>query len=91
MGVQYRGRTRRGESEWRRLVGRFESSRLDALSFCEKESISLSSLQRWRRRLGEVESGAFVEVPVPAASSTRREAWSLEVELPDGIVLRFRG
>jgi hypothetical protein len=73
------------------LVGRFESSRLDAWSFCEKESISLSSLQRWRRRLGDLDKGEFVELPVPATSSTRREAWSLEVELPDGIVLRFRG
>lgn len=90
IGNAVRKRTRKSESEWRRLVVRLESSRLDALSLCEKELTSLSSLQRWRRRLGEVESGAFVEVPVPAASSKHRPAWSLDVELPDGIVLRFR-
>lgn len=90
MRSQYPVQIRRGEPEWRRLVARFEASRLDAASFCDRESISLSSLHRWRRRLREPDHDGFVEIPVPALSTSASE-WSLEVELPNGVVLRLRG
>lgn len=90
MRSQYPVQIRRGEPEWRRLVARFEASRLDAVSFCERESISLSSLQRWRRRLREADQDGFVEIPVPGLTTSASQ-WSLEVELPNGVVLRLRG
>ena len=72
MGTQKRTWIRRNEAEWSRLVSRFESSKLDAVSFCERESLSLSSLQRWRKRLSEGSADAFVEIPLPSSPSRSR-------------------
>lgn len=84
-------RIRRSEAERRRLLGRFEASKLSAAAFCEKESLSLSSLQRWRNELRRATNAAsFVELPIPTLSNAS-STWSAEVELPNGVVLRFRG
>lgn len=92
MRAQVRGRIRRTESQWRELVRRFEASNLSQAAFCERESLTVSSLQRWCKLLREADADAFVEIPVPASSSpARSRRWSLDVTLPDGIVLRFQG
>ena len=86
-----RRHTRRTQSDWTRILKRFESSSLAIHDFCRAEDISLSSFQRWRSRLGTATSADFVElVPTPDASAVSTE-WSVEVALPNGVQLRFRG
>ncbi len=85
------GRARRSEKEWTEVLRRFEASGEGSRAFCQREGLALSSLQRWRRRLGSTAGARFVEL-VPASSpETAAATWSLEVCLPNGVSLRFRG
>lgn len=45
------GRIRRTESEWRAIVGSFESSGLSEAAFCRKARVSRKSFRIWRGRL----------------------------------------
>jgi len=84
-------RTRRTETEWVGILKRFQSSDLTVREFCRREGVSLSSFQRWRSRLRTAAAAEFVEL-VPAATSGAPEpGWSLEIALPNGAQLRFRG
>jgi hypothetical protein len=84
-------RKRRTESEWIEILRRFESSDLTIRDFCHREGLPLSSFQRWRSRLGPVGPGEFVELVPAAAAVSPLPEWSLEVALPNGVQLRFRG
>ena len=86
------GKVRRTESEWRELLSRYEASGKPVRAFCREEGLVWSSFQRWRRRLAvstalEKAPAGFVEV----RPAREQEGWSLEVGLPNGCVLRFRG
>jgi hypothetical protein len=84
-------RVRRSEKQWIEILKRFESSGLGSREFCRREGVPPSSFQRWRGRLGSVSTAEFVEL-VPASSpSTVVPSWSLDVALPNGVCLRFRG
>ena len=83
-------RKRRTEAQWTEIVSRFESSGQDSSEFCRREGLALSSLQRWRRRLGSATASKFVELAAAAASAETEDGWSLEVALPNGTSLRFR-
>jgi len=88
MKVTSNGRVRRTESEWLEILSRYEASELPARAFCAREGLSVKSLRRWQRRLGR-RTGSFVEL-VPAAES-RISSWEVEVRLPNGTGLTFRG
>lgn len=45
------GRIRRTESEWRAIMGRFESSGLSEAAFCRHAEVSRKSFRIWRERL----------------------------------------
>ena len=82
---------RRNEKQWAEILRRLKSSGVGSREFCRREGLPLSSLQRWRRRLGRVPSEKFVEL-VPAVMANASSAnWSLEVSLPGGACLRFQG
>jgi len=87
---------RRSERQWVEILRRFGSSGLGARGFSRREGVSLSSLQRWRRRLGPAVAGDFVELVPPTAArptpaiQAGAPSWSLEVVLPNGACLRFR-
>jgi hypothetical protein len=83
-------RKRRTESEWTEILRRFESSGLTSLVFCRREGLALSSFQRWRSRLGPVGPAEFVEL-VPTTRDATAAEWSLDIALPNGVQLRFRG
>lgn len=85
-------RSRRSAEQWTEVLRRFTSSGLGVREFCRREGIAQSSLQRWRRRLGPTAPPNFVELS-PAANDTASSptSWSLDIELPDGIHLQFRG
>lgn len=77
------------EEEKAEIVERYKRSGLGQQEFCEREGISVSALQCWKRKgAGEVAS-KFVELPVKRASAAR--GGSIELKLPHGIVLRIEG
>ena len=84
-------RTRRTKAQWTETLRRFESSGLDSRAFCRREGLALSSLQRWRRRLGSVSVAEFVELVPTSRPSVPLSCWSLDVSLPNGVDLRFEG
>ena len=94
MRILSNGNVRRSASEWQEIVRRFHGSDLSAKVFCDRESLNLASLRRWRSKI-ETENtdgaaGKFVEVG--ATEPERFPAfWSLEIELPDGRTIRVRG
>jgi hypothetical protein len=92
MRVHSNGKVRRTASEWREIFGRFEKSNLSPREFCHRESLSVESFRRWREKLAAkpVKAGAdsFVEV---ASEEAFPAFWSLEIELPDGRMVRVRG
>ena len=81
---------RRNEKQWIEILRRFESSGLGSRQFCQSNGLPLSSLQRWRSRLGSVPSAKFVELVPPASEGVAVTSWLLEVSLPGGATLRFR-
>ncbi len=89
MRVSSNGRVRRSAEEWRAVVSRYQSSGLGPNAFCQAEQVGLTSFMRWRRKLSasDAESG-FVELTPPRETSTR---WAVEVELPNGCIVRLRG
>ncbi len=92
MGRNRRRGVRRGRTEWVKIVQRFESSGLAGTTFCEREGLALSSLQRWRQRLASRGTASFVElVPPKAAAPTLSSGFSLELTLPNGASFRFQG
>ena len=82
---------RRSEQQWTEILRRFESSDLGSREFCRSNGLPLSSLQRWRSRLGSVGPAKFVELVPAARAAIAVTPWSLEVSLPGGASLRFQG
>ena len=90
MGSRSRDRARRSPAEWRKILSRFERSRLSIEAFCQRESLSKSSFVRWRSKLTS-DPEPFVELTVPTEPASDSSAWAVELELPGQIVLRVRG
>ena len=97
-----RTRVRCSTEERRRIVNRSYQTEENLKTFCEREGVAFSTLQYWRKRqrdeLGLVparlkaESGgrsplSFVEVPNGGSS----HRWEMELVLPNGSMMRFRG
>ena len=89
----------RSPAEWKAIIERQEQSGLSQRAFCQKEGISLSSFARHRQERPDPRS-AFIELPTksenaPSKSETppavQDKPWSVEVALPNGCLLRFRG
>lgn len=74
---------RRSRAEWEGIVSRYASSGMSVESFCEREDVSVSSFEVWRRRFRD-SIGGFVEV------SPSNSAWDIELELAGEVVLRMR-
>ncbi len=83
---------RRTASEWREIVSRYERSGVPSREFCKREAIGVASLHRWRRKLADqlqaapkTERHDFVEV------GNSLGGWAVDIELPDGRMLRIHG
>ena len=87
-------RGRRSEAEWREILRRCDASGLSTREFCEREKLSLSTLQRWRARCRAASAAPFVELipggPAVEEPSSISRDWSVELELPGGLRLRLR-
>ena len=93
MQVKSNGRVRRTESGWRELITRWQGSGQGVVEFCRAQEIQLTSFQRWRQRLAQASAASdFVAVTsAPTAPEPVVATWSLELTLPNGCTLRFRG
>lgn len=83
------GRARRSAEDWQALISGQERSGLSRVAFCRREGIPPTSFDKWKRRLlARRPPPEFVDVtPKPTSSA----GWDVEVALPNGVVLRFRG
>lgn len=80
---------RRGRVDGERLVAAFEASELGRKAFCEAQSISVNTLDYWRKRLrGRAPAAAsgFVEL-TPNGDGGHLD---IELDLGGGTVLRIR-
>jgi hypothetical protein len=86
-------RIRRCEAEWSEILSRFAASDMTVREFCRRERLSPSSFQRWRSRLRKANrtEKEFVELVPAAAVVEPMPTWSLDIALPNGVQLRFRG
>lgn len=96
MGRAAPRQVRRTEKQWREILGRLDASGLSSREFSHREGLSLSSLQRWRSRCGRSSVAKFVELATPARQPaagpvTSSTSWTVELDLPGGARLRFRG
>ncbi|MEJ2130854.1 MAG: hypothetical protein P8Y95_04350 [Gammaproteobacteria bacterium] len=84
-----RARGRRGRVDGERLVAAFEASELGRKAFCEAHSVSVNTLDYWRKRVrprGDGRASGFVELK-PSADGGRLD---VELDLGGGTVLRIR-
>jgi hypothetical protein len=90
MRVTSNGKVWRSEAEWRTICERFVQSGLGPKEFCQHEAIALGSFKKRYQRCAEnrQQNEAFVEL---VSSSLKSEPWAVEVELPSGVRVRFRG
>ena len=89
MRVASNGRVRRSETEWSAILRKFDTSGLSVSEFCRREGLTPNSFKRWQQRLSSNGSERFVELVAP--ESTAACSWELEVSLPSGARLQFRG
>ncbi len=79
---------RRSRAEWDETLKRYEESGLSRRDFCKQEGLALSTFMRWAKR-EQASPPPFVEI-TPREESPAASGWELEIELPQGIQLRFR-
>jgi len=89
MRVTSNGRVRRSAAEWNEILRKFKASGLSSSVFCRREDLVPSSFNRWQKRLSSKASTPFVELVAPGSSP--ESPWTLEVSLPNGVRLEFRG
>jgi len=98
-----RTRTRRSESEWRRLIERQRRTGATITEFCGREGIYPTVFRRWRHKLGGVSAaeqgrmrlrpaarlaGEFIELSSLRSTAPRR---TIRLELGSEIVLHLSG
>jgi len=81
-------RVRRSPEEWREIIEQQQRSGLSRARFCRRERIARTTFEKWEQKLRPTGDAGFVELTSTASGS---ESWSLELELPGGAILRFRG
>jgi hypothetical protein len=82
------GFQRKSVEEWRSILGRYEGGGLARQAFCRREGLAPTTFDKWRRKIRSLNvRPEFVDL-TPAAGSS---VWELEVTLPNGATLRFRG
>ncbi len=85
------GRTRRTAGEWKKIIHKFLESGLDDKEFCRREKLLQSNFTRWRRQVSSPPAAKFVPLTASAPANPPRSGWELDVSLPGGVYLQFRG
>jgi hypothetical protein len=81
---------------WREVIKRQQASGQSIVGFCSKGGLSPASFHAWKRRLRRPRREAGQKVaqallPVQVVDAVPIGAGKLEVEWPDGVVLRVQG
>ena len=91
-----RKQIRRSAAQWSDLLMRFAGSGQTRERFCAEQGLSLSSFDRWRRKLREASSSTtisgeplFVEL-TPDDASSETPVWDIELQLGADVFLRLR-
>ena len=87
------------QRHWRKVIERQQASRQSIVGFCAQENICPASFHAWKKRFRQVshEAGrkatdAQALLPVQVVdAAVPTVAGKLEVEWPDGVVLRSQG
>lgn len=77
---------RRSQAEGERLVAEYEASDLGRKAFCAARSISVNTLDYWRKRVRRPAAASFVEL-APLGDGGELD---VELDLGGGAVLRIR-
>lgn len=87
-------------AQWRERVARYERSAETSAEFCRREGVSTASLFSWRRRLTRESNSesmkranvpTFLPVRFPSGPTPGTDAARVEIELPNGAVVRLYG
>jgi hypothetical protein len=81
---------------WREVIERQQASGQSIVGFCSKEKLAPATFHAWKRRLWrprrEAEQrAAQALLPVQVVDAVPIGVGKLEVEWPDGVVLRVQG
>lgn len=98
-----RHRETRPVADWKSINHAYECSGQNQRDFCRTHRLAPSTFQKWRRHFkscelsetGLLPAGFKPIVVVPPAReslavSSKPACWDIELELPDGMVLRIR-
>jgi putative transposase len=84
-----RHRIRRSHAEWRQLIEEQAGSGLTQSGFCALRGISVGSFRNWKHRLAaEAPPDPWVELGAFAGHGAA--GWDIELDLGEGVRLRFR-
>ena len=84
---------RRSREDWMQLMAEYEASGLTQREFCEQQQLAYSTFCYWRKHLSaDAVSIRSAEplVELPAMPMHEQTHWRLELELGQGVVLRFK-
>jgi hypothetical protein len=85
------------QRHWREVIERQRASGQSIVGFCMKEGVSPASFHAWKRRLRRRprrearQEVAQALLPVQVVDAVPIGASKLEVEWPDGVMLRVQG
>jgi len=92
MPITTRQGKRHTAAEQQAIVARWRESGQTARAFCQAEGLQPESFRRWRQKATMPPARDFIPV-TPTASETAAAptSWTLDVTLPNGVRLQFRG
>jgi hypothetical protein len=82
---------------WQAAIERQQASGQSIVGFCSTEGLAPASFHAWKRRLRRsrcgIERGSASQalVPVQIVSDPKADVGRLEVQWPDGVLLRVQG
>ena len=74
---------------WQKFVTEFESGKHDQRAFCKKRGLQQGTFQKWLYKLRDRSKGPQLVRVTTAPQSESDVGGQLEVQTPDGFVLRF--
>ena len=85
---------RRGQEEWQYLISEQQNSDLSQKVYCQERGLGLSTFQYWKRKLTPAglpvsQADSWLELP-SAVDGSLVAGWDIELELGNGICLRFK-
>ena len=90
--------TKRTSEQWQHIFNEHQQSGLPIKQFCERNKIAVSNFYSWRKKLlANTELAAlkppqqdWQEITLPQPSTSDKQAWLIELNLPNGVSLKMR-